>query len=166
MKKFNLLLILFLILIIFPGCTKKDREVVTTKYPTGEKKETTIFKGEKPDLQKIKSFEYYRTGEKKREYSYKDNHFYGPWTYWYKKGNIMATGVINKKTLTPAKGTGSGTYYWPGGEKMIEIAVNKRNELTFTYHDEAGAAYSDDDLPEEIKEKIQSVIARWEKGRI
>ena len=78
----------------------------------------------------------------------------------------MATGVINKKTLTPAKGTGSGTYYWPGGEKMIEIAVNKRNELTFTYHDEAGAAYSDDDLPEEIKEKIQSVIARWEKGRI
>ncbi|MEF9475745.1 MAG: hypothetical protein L0958_03445 [Candidatus Mariimomonas ferrooxydans] len=92
--------------------------------------------------------------------------FYGPWTYWYKMGNIMAVGAINIKTLTPSKGTGDGTYYWPSGEKMIEIVVNKRNELTFTYHDEAGVAYSDDDLPEEIKKKIKSVITRWGKGKI
>ncbi len=160
------MLILSLILLIFPGCAKEDSEVVTTKYPSGEKKETTIFRGEKPDLQKIKSFEYYRTGEKRREYSYKDNHFFGPWTYWYKKGNVMAEGVINKKTFTPGKGTGTGAYYWPDGEKMIDIAVTASNELAFTYYDKTGVAYSDDDLPEVIKKNIKSVIAKWEDGDI
>jgi antitoxin component YwqK of YwqJK toxin-antitoxin module len=170
MKKIIFPIILFAIFIVFLGCEKKDREEVISTYHTGEKKETAIFEGEKTKRRKLKSFEYYKTGEKKREYNFKDNHYYGPWTYWYKDGTTMAEGVLSEKTLKPFKGIGRGTYYWPGKRKMIELEVNvnsgKGRESKVVYYDWTGNSYSNDNLPSELKENIRSVIARWEKGEI
>lgn len=169
MKKINLPIILLLILTVFSGCARKDSEEVISTYPGGEKRETAIFSGKKPNRIKLKSFEYYETGQKKREYHYKDNHYYGEWTYWYKDGSTIAGGFFDTKVLNPHKGTGSGTYYWPSGKEMIQLEVKMNNNKKVSdviYRNESGAAYNDENLPDELKEKIQSVLVRWDKGEI
>jgi antitoxin component YwqK of YwqJK toxin-antitoxin module len=168
-KKAWLLICIFPLISILPyGCAKKDREEVISTYPSGEKQETSIFQGEKPNRRKLISYEYYRTGEKKRAYHYKDNHYFGPWTYWYRNGGIMAEGTFFAKTLVAHEGKGKGIYYWPDGGKMmnIESKIKDDGKSNVIYYDKNGSAYSNEDLPQELKEKIRSVIDRWEKGEI
>jgi len=160
-------------LMLFSACKRQPSlapdEQVISKYPGGEIKETAIITGPKTNSVKIKSFVYYRSSEKKKEYSYKDNNYFGPWTYWYRNGSKLAEGTFDKKTLDPFTGIGSGTYYWPDGKKMMRITATTEKDkdiLVAAYFDDTGKQYSNDDIPEDLKKKIVDIITRWDKGEI
>jgi hypothetical protein len=104
MKKMVVSPLLLLAFLIITGCAGKEPEEVVSKHPDGAKKETAIFTGEKQDRVKLKSFEYYETGEKKRAYHHRDNEYFGTWTYWYRDGSLMAMGFFDEKTGEPGKG--------------------------------------------------------------
>jgi antitoxin component YwqK of YwqJK toxin-antitoxin module len=123
MKKLVVSSLLLLVFLIITGCARKEPEEVVSKHPDGAKKETAIFTGEKQDRVKLKSFEYYETGEKKRAYHHRDNEYFGTWTYWYRDGALMAMGFFDEKTGEPGKGIGSAVYFWPAGGKMLKLYV-------------------------------------------
>lgn len=168
MKKAKTIVVLFLIFFSFSGCAKKDEEVVIKTHPTGERKETAILRLEGKKKFRIKSFEYYKTGEKQREYNYRSNKYFGPWTYWYKDGSLIAEGMFDKETTRPGKSVGSAVYYWPNGEKMLFIkAVEESEGSNITeYFDESGNAYTNETIPDDLKEKIRKVIIDWTNGEI
>jgi antitoxin component YwqK of YwqJK toxin-antitoxin module len=168
MKQVKTSFLLFLILLSFTACKKKDPEVVIKTFPSGEKKETALLREEGQKKFRIKSFEYYKTGEKKREYNHKDNLYFGPWTYWYRDGSVMAEGMFDQKTNRPGKAVGSALYYWPGGGNMLFITVRNNGEDSniTEYYDESGNAYADATIPEDLKKKIREVITDWTAGKI
>lgn len=167
-KRIHIILTLCLIFLSLNACVKKDEEVVIKTFPTGEKKETAILREKGRKKLRIKSFEYYKTGEKKREYNHKDNLYFGPWTYWYKDGSVIAEGIFDQKTSRPGKAVGSALYYWPNGEKMLFLKVEEIDgDSNITeYYDESGNSYTDDTISEDLKEKIREVITDWTKGDI
>jgi antitoxin component YwqK of YwqJK toxin-antitoxin module len=163
-------LILFALLFAFISCSKtQGPEEITLKFSSGNKKETAIFKGKKPERIKIKSFEYYETGEKKKEYYRKDKYYFGAWTYWYREGSVLAMGVFDRETIDPALGSGRVIYYWPAGSKMIDMDVRfKKGERVsyVTYYDAQGTTYTEEEIPKDLKKRIQIMITKWDKGKI
>lgn len=144
------------------------REETVTSYPGGEKQVTELVKGRETTKTIIKSFEYYETGQKKKEFSHKDNHYFGAWTFWYKDGKVLAEGSFEDKTLNPAAGVGKGKYYWPSGSPMILLEPDRENNATVVVavYDEAGNSYQPEKQPPELKEKIKAVLDRWVNGEI
>jgi len=175
MKKL-ILALMMLLLVAGTSCKKQEEkhillpgEEVISAYPNGKIRETAFFEGSEPNRGKLKSFEFYITGQKKKEFNYRDNHYYGPWIYWYKNGKIMAEGIFDEKTLIPGEGTGRGIYYWPDGKKMIELDVRstgKERTAHVTYYDGAGNVYTNENIPEKVKGKIRLTIQNWENGKI
>src|SRR6266540_1962161 len=141
--KIRLLLLSFLLIVIFTGCAREKEEVVSS-YPSGARKQTGIFKGEKPNRAQLKAFEYFETGEKKKEFNFKDNLFFGPWTFWYKNGKKLAEGVIEAKTVDHQNAVGTGNYYWPSGARMIELKPkpDKSGSDVVAIYDESGKSYT------------------------
>jgi antitoxin component YwqK of YwqJK toxin-antitoxin module len=160
--------LLFIFFLLLAACAKKDEEVVIKTYRSGEKKETALLREEGQKKFRIKSFEYYKTGEKKREYNYRNNKYFGPWTYWYKDGSVIAEGMFDEETTRPGKSIGSAVYSWPNGEKMLFIKVIEEGEDSniTEYYEESGKSYTDDTIPDDLKEKIREVITDWTKGKI
>lgn len=165
---FSFILCAFLFVSI--SCSKKQGpEETVLKFASGNKKETAIFRGEKHEKKKIKSFEYYETGEKKKEYYRKDKYYFGAWTYWYRDGTVMAMGIFDRETIDPALGSGRVIYYWPAGSKMIDMDVRfkkGKRESEVTYYNAQGTTYSEENLPKDLKKSIQILITKWEKGKI
>jgi antitoxin component YwqK of YwqJK toxin-antitoxin module len=170
MKIRDINVIVLLVLLIFSGCAKKDEERVISRHPTGEVKETAVYGGEGEDEELVKSYEYYHNGNKKKEYHYLNSQYFGDWTYWYRNGSIMAEGRYDEKTLDPSSGTGSATYYWRDGKKMMDITSGRKEagkrESTVIYYDEDGRPFTDDNIPPELTSKIRTTIQRWTKGGI
>ena len=165
--KIRHLLVPLLLITLFGGCTREKEEIVST-FPSGAKKETGIYQGKKPNRSRLKSFEYYETGERKKEFSLRDNHFFGPWSHWYKNGKKLAEGSVAIKTMDHQKAVGTGTFYWPGGARMITLGANAdktATEVTGIY-DEAGKFYTVKDCPPELSAKIKGILDKWEKGEL
>jgi antitoxin component YwqK of YwqJK toxin-antitoxin module len=163
-------LMLFSLLFALTSCTERQEpEEVVLKFAGGNKKETAIFRGEKPARAKIKSFEYYETGEKKKEYYRKDTYYFGAWTYWYREGSVMAMGIFDRETIDPSAGSGRVIYYWPGGGKMIDMDIRYikgQRKSKVTYYDAKGTIYTEENIPPDLKKNIQIIITKWDKGRI
>jgi antitoxin component YwqK of YwqJK toxin-antitoxin module len=168
MNKASTIIVLCLIFLSFSACSKKDQEVVIKTYPNGEKKETAVLKEEKQKKVRIKSFEYYETGERKRQYHYRNNKYYGPWTYWYRHGSKIAEGVFDEETTRPGQAVGNALYYWPGGNKMLFVQVQEKGgDSNITeYYDISGNSYSDTTIPDDLKKEIRQVITDWTEGKI
>jgi antitoxin component YwqK of YwqJK toxin-antitoxin module len=157
------------ILISTAACSSKTVEEVTSSYPSGKKKETAIFQGKGTEKARSKSFEYYESGERKKEYSYRDNLLSGPWTYWYKDGKKFGEGIIENKAINLTMVTGKETYYWPNGVKMLEAETaggGLKPGTTAVYRDETGKEYTDKGRPKELIEKTKAILERWERGEI
>lgn len=145
-----------------------DREEVVERYDDGSPLEVRIEKGSPPEIIYIKSFYYYRTGEKRRVFYYKDNNFYGPWTFWYRDGTVFAEGMLFEKTLDPEQGIGSATYYWPDGTLMLEFtatAAGKAEGVTYRNMDD-GRKYALANVPEPLKERITRILVQWQQSEI
>ncbi|WP_243372289.1 hypothetical protein [Geotalea sp. SG265] len=169
MQRYKLLLVAFAAVILCVACTREGREQVTSTYPGGNKKETAVFHGKGTEKSRLKSFEYYESGQKKKEFSYRDNLLSGPWTYWYKNGHKLGDGVIENKAINLGMATGKETYYWPNGIKMLEAETEGgglKPGTTPIYRDEAGQTYSDKGRPKELVEKSKLLLERWERGDI
>ena len=172
----RILSVVFLSLILLAavsGCKRGPSlapgEKVISRYPLGEIKETAIISGAGTNSITLKSFVYHISGQKKKEYNYKNNLYFGPWKYWYKKGGKLAEGTFDTKTPNPNIGVGTAVYYWPGGKKMIEIDTRPERQSdkpASIYHDEKGNSYTDQNLPEEVRQKIVDTIHRWDIGEI
>jgi antitoxin component YwqK of YwqJK toxin-antitoxin module len=162
--------VLFFLIFTLIACSESTGpEEVVLKYAGGNKKETAIFRGEKPARVMIKSFEYYETGEKKKEYYRKDKYYFGAWTYWYGSGAVMAMGIFDSETIDPSAGSGRVIYYWPAGGKMIDMDIRyikgqRKSEVT--YYDAKGTIYTEENIPPDLKKNIQIMITKWDKGRI
>ena len=157
----------FLILFLLSACSRHSEEEILSRYPSGKKLETGIFIGDSTKRTRLKSFEYYETGERKKEFAHQDNHFLGPWTFWYKNGKVLAKGNITVKTMTHETAIGSGTYYWPGGGTMIEITPSADGQSTMVskIHDEQGKSYLSDAAPE-LSHRIKQLLDQWQDGTI
>lgn len=177
-----------LVVLFLPGCKKKSseevppqssesttteesvsgKEEVLSTYESGAKRETGIFRGKDTNRVQLKGFEYYETGERKREFSYKDNLYYGRWTFWYKDGKVMAEGNFTEKVLDPDSASGSGIYYWPNGQKMIEIETLDpvKGATVVAVYSEAGRKYRPRKEPPELREKIDALIKKWQDGEV
>ncbi|RII25645.1 MAG: hypothetical protein CXR31_13835 [Geobacter sp.] len=154
---------------ILSACSKSGNEEVTSVYQSGKKKETAVFQGKSTEKARLKSFEYYESGEKKKEFSYQDNLLSGPWTYWYKNGNKFGEGKIENKAINLGMVTGKETYYWPNGVKMLEAETEGgglKPGTTAVYRDEQGKIYTDKGRPKELVEKSKKLLERWERGEI
>ncbi len=165
----TLILPALLIILLLSGCTRIEREEIISTYPGCQKKVTAIFLINDTEKTKIKSFEFYKTGMKKREYNYKDDHYYGDWTYWYKDGTVAAKGLFNEKTKEPFKGIGKGTYYWPEGKKMMTITIKKKKETkesSIVYYDKSGNSYFNENLPTDLRDNIHLTLSMWDRGEI
>lgn len=175
MEKIILPLMIFL-LVTGTSCKKQEEkdvllpgEEVISRYQSGKKKETAIFVGETSNRVRTKVFEYYESGEKKKEYTHKDNLFYGPFTYWYKNGRIFCEGSIENKVLNLTMVTGQETYYWPDGKKMLEAqTVDGRMKpgTHFIYRDENGKEYTEETRPTDLLKKTKALTDKWEAGKI
>jgi hypothetical protein len=168
MKRTAVVLAICLSLSITAACNRSPEEEVLSKYPSGKKQETAIYEGKEGNRARIKSFAYYESGERKKEFSHKDNHFFGPWTMWYKNGEKIGTGNIEVKALDHRSALGSGTYYWPGGAKMVEIALNKERSAAdvVAVYDRKGTRYSAATCPPALKNEIRGILDGWEKGEL
>jgi antitoxin component YwqK of YwqJK toxin-antitoxin module len=158
-----------LAIVIIAACSREGSEEITARYPGGKKKETAVFQGKVPERKRLKSFEYYETGEKKKEFSYRDNLLSGPWTYWYKNGKKFGEGRIENKAINLSMVTGKETYYWPNGNKMLEAETEGgrlKPGTTAVYRDQQGQAYTDRGRPKELIEKSKALLDRWERGEI
>jgi len=159
--------IVFLYVFILLGlsaCSKSSDEQVLSTYPDGKKKETAIYVNKKPNQKMLKSFEYYQTGEKKKEFSYQDNLFHGPWTYWYKNGKKMGEGIIENKAINLGLSSGTERYYWPGGNIMLRsetVGGKLKPGTTAVFYDEQGKEFSDETRPDALVDKTRNVIDRW-----
>ncbi len=157
------------LVLLASACDRKSAEEVTSTYPSGHKKETAIFQGKGSEKIRLKSFEYYDSGEKKKEFSYRDNLLSGPWTYWYKNGKKFGEGVIENKAINLSMVTGRETYYWPNGVKMLEaetVGGGLKPGSTAIFRDEAGKEYTDKGRPRELVERSKGLLERWERGEI
>ncbi len=169
MKSLKIIPLIIAAVLIVLGCTKESTEEVISTYPDGAKKETAFFSGEKPNRLKIKSFEYYATGEKKVEYNYKENNFFGDWAYWYKNGAPLARGNFTDKTLDPFGGFGKVTYLWPDGNTMMEVETvlkDGQRAGTTKYFDRQGNNYLGQNLPDQLRKDIHLLLSRWDRGEI
>ncbi len=175
----NISLLIFLVVLIAlssGGCNdpknklilSADEEVISS-FPGGEPKETAVFEGKEPNRLKMKSYEYYSNGKRKKEFTYKDNLYFGPWSYFYNDGTKMAEGVFDAKAIDPETATGHGSYYWPDGKKMLDLSVaegNDKNASVITYYDSKGTTYSESSVPPELKGKIKGILEDWIQGKI
>ena len=168
MKKAAVVAICISVLSITAACSRSTEEEVLSKYPSGKKQETAIYEGKEGNRARIKSFAYYESGERKKEFSHKDNHFFGPWTMWYKNGEKIGQGSIEVKTLDHRNALGSGTYYWPGGAKMVEIALNAERSAAevVAVYDRKGTRYDSATCPAPLKEEIRGILDGWEQGKL
>ena len=159
---------ILIFLSLLGGCSRQPAEEIISRYPSGKKLETGTFTGDKNNRSRLKSFEYYETGERKKEFAHQDNHFFGPWTFWYKNGKIIAKGEISEKTMTQETAVGSGTYFWPGGAKMIEVspAADRHSTLVKRVFDEQGQSYPPDKAPADLNNRIKEILEQWEAGKI
>lgn len=170
-KAVYLLIAIVSIGILF-GCSRKaggpSAEEVLSTYPDGSKKVTALFETNDSGKKKLKSFEYYRSGEIKKKFSHKDNLYFGPWTFWYKKGMKFAEGTFDEKTIDPNTGTGSGKYYWPDGSVMIRIEKGQESEqsVVTALYDQKGNRYDPENEPEALRVKIQSILEQWHNGQL
>lgn len=157
------------LMILFTACSKKDIEEVTATYPGGEKKETAFFQGKGTEKARQKSFEYYKTGELKKVFNYKDNLFHGPWTYWYKNGKKMGEGLIENKAINLGLSSGTEIYYWPNGATMLRsetVRGKLKTGTTAVYYDEQGKEYNDESRPDALVKKTREIVDSWERGEI
>lgn len=168
-------LILTLAIFLFPSCTKgkddflSDEETVLSRYESGAPKETAVFAGSEPNVKKLRSRQYYETGQIKKEFHYRDNLYYGQWTFWYKDGKKLGEGFFKEKALNPSSATGRETYYWPNGIKMLEIDIREGKPDPggmALFRDEAGREYSGKERPEGLLKKTSAILMEWEKGNI
>jgi len=89
-------------------------------YPTGEVNAVYTVYRAKPDIRHKKYVSYYKTGEKKKEYIYKDNIKEGPLTFWYKdKKKALAGAFLNDKRE----------------DEFKEFHPNGNLKLTYNYKD-------------------------------
>ena len=156
-------------IVLIAACSRNGGEEVTSTYPNGIKKETAVFQGKGVEKARLKGFEYYESGERKKEFTYRDNLLSGPWTYWYKNGKKLGEGVIENKAINLSMVSGKETYYWPNGVKMLEAETAGgalKPGTTAVYRDEDGKSYSDKERPKELIEKSKSLLERWERGEI
>lgn len=161
--------LLILVFFLFTACSQGEKEEVVSSYPSGKNKETAVFSGKEPNRARIKVFEYYETGEKKKEYSHQDNLFHGPFTYWYKNGKKLCDGLIENKAINLGMVTGKETYYWPNGVKMLEAETSGgkiKPGTTPIYRDETRKEYTDKERPKELIVKSKGLLERWERGEI
>lgn len=158
----------FLLLGLLAGCSRQATEEIISRYPSGKKLETGTFTGEKASRARLKSYEYYESGERKKEFAHQDNHFFGPWTFWYKNGKVFAKGEIIEKTMTQESAVGSGTYYWPDGGKMIEMtpSADRHSTMVKSIFDQQGKAYPPDKAPADLTQRIREQMEQWETGKI
>ena len=157
-----------MIIFLLSGCTRGPKEEVVSRYPGGSKLETGVFVGEKSNRSRLKSFEYYESGERKKEFAHKDNHFFGPWTFWYRSGAVFAKGEITVKTMTQENAIGSGTYYWPSGGKMVEMgtSADKQSTVVNSLYDEKGNRYSLQTAPADLAKRIKELLDQWHAGKV
>lgn len=160
--------ILLLCIILVAGCTRGPKEEIVSRYPGGNKLETGVFIGEKSNRSRLKSFEYYETGERKKEFAHQDNHFFGPWTFWYRSGSVFAKGDISVKTMTQENAIGSGTYFWPSGGKMVEMApsADKQSTVVNSVYDEQGNRYAPQAAPADLTKRIKEQFDQWYAGKV
>jgi antitoxin component YwqK of YwqJK toxin-antitoxin module len=167
--RINTALLFLVMTVLIISCSNTPPEEVTATYPSGKKKETAIFQGKEGSRSRIKSFEYYESGELKKEFSYRDNLLSGQWTYWYRDGKKLGDGVISNKAINLSMVTGKETYYWPNGIKMLEAETEGgalKQGTTAIYRDETGKAYRDKDRPKELVEKSKNILEQWERGAL
>lgn len=164
------LAVLFIAGMVWLGaCSTKNAEEVVASYPSGKKKETAVFQGTGADRVRMRSFEYYESGERKKEFSYRDNLLSGPWTYWYRDGRKFGEGVIENKAINLGMATGRETYYWPNGVKMLDaetVGGGLKPGTSAVYRDDTGREYTDTGRPRELVEKSRRLVERWERGEI
>ncbi len=163
------LLCLLFCLLCLVSCSTQGGEEVVSRYPSGHRKETQIFTGSGSNKARLKVFEYYEGGEKKKEYNFKDGLFHGPFTYWYKNGDVFCRGMIENKAINLTMVTGTETYYWPGGKKMLAAQTVKgqmKPGTHFIYWDEDGKEYTEQTRPAALLEKTKAITDHWEKGEI
>jgi antitoxin component YwqK of YwqJK toxin-antitoxin module len=154
---------------LFTACVREGQEEVTSTYPSGKKKETAVFQGKDKERIRVRSFEYYESGERKKEFTYRDNLLSGAWTYWYKDGRKFGDGFIENKAINLSMVTGREAYYWPNGVKMLEaqtVGGGLKPGSTAIFRDEAGKEYADKGRPGELVEKSKTLLERWERGEI
>lgn len=159
---------ILILMSLLSGCNRQPAEEVISRYPSEKKLETGTFTGDKPNRSRLKSFEYYESGERKKEFAHLDNHFFGPWTFWYKDGKVCAKGDISEKTMTQETAVGSGAYFWPSGGKMIEMApaADRHSTLVKYVFDEQGHAYPPDQAPPALSKRIRELLDQWQAGKI
>lgn len=172
-RKITLAVILISFSFILSGCSKKPepsapKEKTLSTYPSGAKKVTALVREKESTRIKIKSFEYYESGEKKKEYDHLDNLYFGQWTFWYKDGQKLADGRFVRKAVNPAKGIGNGMYYWHNGKPMIKLESrdNKSKPVVVAVYDESGKQYTPENQPEGLRYQIRETLERWEKGEL
>ena len=162
--------------LITVGCSKepaghklKEGEAALSHYSTGEIKETQFGKGIVGGYTIFKKYEYYPSGQVKKQYEFKDNHYFGPLHYYFADGSTFADGIVTSKSLEIFTAKGTMNYYWPGGKKML--AIDSRTERPehideALYFTETGEVYTNEDLPEDLKEKILATLSDWQDGNI
>lgn len=162
----NLTTLAVILAVMLAGCTSGRQEEILAHHPGGEKKEAIIFEGKGSNRTFLKRVEYFRQGTIKKEFAYKDNHFFGPWTFWYENGSKLAEGTITVKTLDPWNAAGNGAYFWPDGKKMIELGAGSDGKpagVTAIY-DETGKSFTAATCPAELKKKISEILEKWERA--
>lgn len=158
-------------LVLAGACSEKPRghkpsgeETVVSYHPGGEVRETAVIEGTPPGVRKLKSFEYYPGGQSKKLYNFKDNNYYGPWKYWYRDGSVLAEGIVTRKSADIFYGSGTATYYWPTGERML--AIDSRPERPedrprMLYLAKTGEQYTNETVTDELKTEIVTVLTQW-----
>ena len=137
-----------------------EGQIALSYYPSGEVRETAIQKGKKPNIATLTQYEYFRDGKRKKEYNFKDNHYYGKWFYWYPEGNVLASGNFTAKSIDTFNGIGNAIYFWPDGNKMMSI--DKRSTIPeVIYFTRKGETFTNENLPRELSTDIKQTLASW-----
>ena len=151
-----------------PGEPKKpkapDGEVVISYYPSGEILGTVIQEGKKPNIATLTRYEYFKDGKRKKEYNFKDNHYFGKWFYWYHNGNVLASGNFTAKSSDAFNGIGDAVYFWQDGKKMM-IIDNRKNRPKdipeVVYVSSSGDLFTNENVPEYLSAEIRDTLALW-----
>lgn len=109
MKK---LLFLFIALpFITAYCGPRTTKVIESSFDNGQPKIVTIYEKMNGEEQKKKQLEYYQSGQKKMEGSFKNGKRYGLWISYYKNGRVWS-----KLHYKDGKANGIKKVYYENGD--------------------------------------------------